>query len=47
MTGFLTLINIVFFTGLSLFFLILCLSSFFEKEIRAALIALIFMVLNT
>ncbi|MCP4718474.1 MAG: 4Fe-4S dicluster domain-containing protein, partial [Desulfobacteraceae bacterium] len=47
LTGFLTLINIVFFTGLSLFFLILCLSSFFEKEIRAALIALIFMVLNT
>ena len=47
MTGFLTLINTVFFTGLSLFFLILCLSSFFEKEIRAALIALVFMVLNT
>jgi len=47
LTGFLTLINTVFFTGLSLFFLILCLSSFFEKEIRAALIALVFMVLNT
>lgn len=46
MISLLTLINIVFFSGLSLFFLVLSLSSFFEKEIRAAWISLGFLTIN-
>jgi len=47
LTGLLTFINIIFLAGLGLFFLILGLSSFFEKEIRAALIAFISLIMNT
>jgi len=46
LTGLLAFTNTISLTGLSLFFLILGLSSFFENEIRATWIALIFLVLN-
>ncbi|MBU0969285.1 MAG: 4Fe-4S dicluster domain-containing protein, partial [Proteobacteria bacterium] len=47
MTGWLTLINYIVFTGLTGFFLLLAGSSFLEKEIRATLISLGFLALNT
>ncbi|MCP3941367.1 MAG: 4Fe-4S dicluster domain-containing protein [Desulfobacteraceae bacterium] len=42
----LILINILFLTGINLFLFILGLSSFFEKEIRATRITLVFLILN-
>ncbi|WP_299978908.1 4Fe-4S dicluster domain-containing protein [Desulfobacula sp.] len=46
MTGILTVINWTILIGTSLFFLILSLSSFNEKEYRAAVIALLAFILN-
>ena len=47
MAGILTFINWAILIGTSLFFLALSLSSFNEKEFRAAFIALVFLILNT
>jgi len=47
LTGLLTLINSIVFTGLTAFLLLLAGSSFFEKELRAFWISLGFLVLNT
>lgn len=47
MTGLLTLLNWIMLMGTSLFLMCLSLSSFWEKEIRAAIIASAFFILNT
>jgi reductive dehalogenase len=47
LTGLLTLINLIIFTGLTAFLLLLAVSSFLEKEIRAFWISLSFLGLNT